>query len=661
MNSQYYPDDLDTPQIFVEPPPVEEDVIDGQHNTSLNSFPLQLGSHEGAGYYSDAPSPSQNAFGSEQGLFSSNDLDQSTSQISLITHGLRDGGFSSDYDQVYTQPCGTVSSGNVFLSPLSPAGSHSPVEATWSPASSSSGDVFPDHVSDDGSSGWSPAISSPSSPSLSPLNQSLNNIALNDVVDDGVPFQTMSRQRSSSFTGVQDFSPDQAVGRPRSASFTENPTFDSSLFFSEQLSGQFVPQSSPTQPFIFPDNTFDFGQFSSNLNVAPTSPSWDSVDSSSQQSSPQFPPQSSPQLLAHQQLYQPPIGPPSGHPTHGRSQSTHLTVPGPSLTRRGATHKRAHSHSGVQDRGRGMAIRNPRSRHGSPHSLSRSSSRSREDDASLSPFTQPFLRLDIDYQVAGPSMTHPTSPSSVSLSRSQSPVSPASSIDITIPYGQDTSVPVINVNDGSFTSFDVASAGGVRRHISYAGTGSRSSSPSRAGPSGLHRVASDPSGISRKYPRKPRGPNQVRKYPGLLKPAEDVDVEETYRGMKRMEGTLNVNVSALGMGMGPGLELGDPATMGSILKVGSEGGGFKTVVGSDKILKASGERRKNEAKFKCDKCGNSFTAKHNLQNHLNSHNGIRPFECIGCHASFTTKGTYTRHISKCKFTDDHGKLAAKRL
>ncbi|KAF5338044.1 hypothetical protein D9758_014270, partial [Tetrapyrgos nigripes] len=340
------------------------------------------------------------------GLFSSNDLDQSTSQISLITHGLRD-----------------VSSGNVFMSPLSPAGSHSPVEATWSPASSSSSDVFPD----DDSSGWSPAVSSPSSPSLSPLNQSLNNIALNDVVDDGVPFQTMFRQRSSSFTGVQDFSPDQVLKQLRSASFDGS-------FFSEQLSGQFVPQSSPNQPFIFPDNTFDFSQFSSNLNVAPTSPSWDSVDSSSQQSSPQFPPQSSPQLLAQQQFYQPPIGPPSGHPTHGRSQSTHLTVPGPSLTRRGAliipdifntnrrdwsinnngrlradeqskdpetsvtnqgtthgrsqsthltvpgpsrshrgaTHKRAHSHSGIQDRGRGMAtLRDPRARHGSPHSKKR--------------------------------------------------------------------------------------------------------------------------------------------------------------------------------------------------------------------------------------------------------------------------------------------------
>jgi len=76
----------------------------------------------------------------EQGLFSNN-MDQSTGHIApLITHGLRDGGFGSDLDQLYTQHCGTASSGNVFLSPLSPSGQHSPVDAAWSPASSSSGD-----------------------------------------------------------------------------------------------------------------------------------------------------------------------------------------------------------------------------------------------------------------------------------------------------------------------------------------------------------------------------------------------------------------------------------------------------------------------------------------------------------------------------------------
>ncbi|THU81383.1 hypothetical protein K435DRAFT_693689 [Dendrothele bispora CBS 962.96] len=91
-------------------------------------------------------------------------------------------------------------------------------------------------------------------------------------------------------------------------------------------------------------------------------------------------------------------------------------------------------------------------------------------------------------------------------------------------------------------------------------------------------------------------------------------------------------------------------------------GGYKETVGSDKILKASGDRRKNDAKFKCPICGNSFTAKHNLTNHLNSHNGIRPYDCKACGASFTTKGTFQRHATKCrnKATGDEGKLARKR-
>ncbi|KAK7460450.1 hypothetical protein VKT23_009172 [Stygiomarasmius scandens] len=658
MNS--FHDDLETPSIVVEPP-IEEDVIDGQH---LNTFP-GMGSAEGVSFFYEH-SQSSNPLAPEQGLFSNN-MDQSTGHIApLITHGLRDGGFGSDLDQLYTQRCGTASSGNVFLSPLSPSGQHSPVDAAWSPASSSS--AFPDYASDDGSSGWSPSVSSPSSPSLSPINQSMNNIALNDAVsDDGTSFSHLSpRQRSNSYTGVTDFSVEQGASRPRSASFNEISSFDNQQLFlpEQQFHGQFMAGQNQTD-MTFPEG-FDFQAFSNNLNAAPASPSWDSFDSSSQQSSPSFPPQPDLQMQ-FQQFYQPPTQPPPGHPSHARSQSTHLTVP--NLTRRGAQHKRHHSHTGIQDRGRGMV--RVRSRQGSPSSWSRSSSRSRDDDVSSSSYSglSPLNTIDLSDQ-SQLLMHHITPPSSASvslspdLSRSQSPSSPASSIDINVPPQQDTNVPVINVNDfDSFTSFELPGNSGVRRHISYAGAGSRSSSPSRAGPSGLHRVVSDPSGGRRQYPRKPRAPNTVIKFPGLLKPAGEVDDEATYKEMKSMEGTLNVSIGSVGGALEAGLS-GEVGGVGGLLRgvgVGSDGG-FKNVVGSDKILKASGDRRKNDAKFKCPICFNSFTAKHNLTNHLNSHNGVRPYECAGCGASFTTKGTFQRHASKCKnkASPDEGKLARKR-
>ncbi|KAF9052556.1 hypothetical protein BDP27DRAFT_1240614, partial [Rhodocollybia butyracea] len=83
---------------------------------------------------------------------------------------------------------------------------------------------------------------------------------------------------------------------------------------------------------------------------------------------------------------------------------------------------------------------------------------------------------------------------------------------------------------------------------------------------------------------------------------------------------------------------------------------FKSVVGSDKIVQASNLRRKNEAKFKCPICDHCFTAKHNLQNHMNSHSNKRPHECQKCGNTFTTRGTHARHESICT-----GRPVRKRL
>jgi hypothetical protein len=70
---------------------------------------------------------------------------------------------------------------------------------------------------------------------------------------------------------------------------------------------------------------------------------------------------------------------------------------------------------------------------------------------------------------------------------------------------------------------------------------------------------------------------------------------------------------------------------------------FKGVVASDKIVQASNLRRRREAKHQCEHCGQTFTAKHNLQNHIYSHTGVRPFKCSECSQTFVTSGVLNRH------------------
>uniref|UniRef100_A0A0W0EZZ3 C2H2-type domain-containing protein n=1 Tax=Moniliophthora roreri TaxID=221103 RepID=A0A0W0EZZ3_MONRR len=85
-------------------------------------------------------------------------------------------------------------------------------------------------------------------------------------------------------------------------------------------------------------------------------------------------------------------------------------------------------------------------------------------------------------------------------------------------------------------------------------------------------------------------------------------------------------------------------------------------VGSDALLHASMRRRERNPSYFCpyQGCAASFTAKHNLKNHLNSHQGIRPFTCKGCHRSFGTKHVLKRHKNTCEYyrrlrgTSSHG-------
>ncbi|KAI0406999.1 hypothetical protein F4802DRAFT_605837 [Xylaria palmicola] len=52
---------------------------------------------------------------------------------------------------------------------------------------------------------------------------------------------------------------------------------------------------------------------------------------------------------------------------------------------------------------------------------------------------------------------------------------------------------------------------------------------------------------------------------------------------------------------------------------------------------------KSEATYRCTECDKKFTRNHNLQNHMRSHLGLKPFECKECGEKFTRKADCDRH------------------
>ncbi|KAJ7757728.1 hypothetical protein DFH07DRAFT_458255 [Mycena maculata] len=73
-------------------------------------------------------------------------------------------------------------------------------------------------------------------------------------------------------------------------------------------------------------------------------------------------------------------------------------------------------------------------------------------------------------------------------------------------------------------------------------------------------------------------------------------------------------------------------------------------VATDATRRASTARRKDPSKrgaFICELCGHDFTAKHNYQNHMNSHNSVKPFQCEKCSQRFVTQHVLKRHDPKC--------------
>ncbi|ESK84988.1 transcription factor containing a c2h2 zinc finger [Moniliophthora roreri MCA 2997] len=83
---------------------------------------------------------------------------------------------------------------------------------------------------------------------------------------------------------------------------------------------------------------------------------------------------------------------------------------------------------------------------------------------------------------------------------------------------------------------------------------------------------------------------------------------------------------------------------------------FKLVVASGNVLDASIQRRKDrksDGKYRCrgfGTCKATFTASHNLKNHIRSHRGERPFKCNFCPQRTVTRSDIKRHEKKCKLS-----------
>ncbi|KAM6490191.1 hypothetical protein JOM56_014383 [Amanita muscaria] len=76
-------------------------------------------------------------------------------------------------------------------------------------------------------------------------------------------------------------------------------------------------------------------------------------------------------------------------------------------------------------------------------------------------------------------------------------------------------------------------------------------------------------------------------------------------------------------------------------------------VGSPAIQQAAGKRRKKKGSFNCQfrnlGCNATFTARHNLRYHLNSHRGEKPYKCNkGCSYAAASPATMKRHQGSCK-------------
>lgn len=79
----------------------------------------------------------------------------------------------------------------------------------------------------------------------------------------------------------------------------------------------------------------------------------------------------------------------------------------------------------------------------------------------------------------------------------------------------------------------------------------------------------------------------------------------------------------------------------------------KLAVATDAVKRASANRRKRVANFFCTLCGQTFTAKHNLQYHQKSHRNQKDHKCEDCGKEFTAKHDLLRHLRNMEKKDTH--------
>ncbi len=67
-------------------------------------------------------------------------------------------------------------------------------------------------------------------------------------------------------------------------------------------------------------------------------------------------------------------------------------------------------------------------------------------------------------------------------------------------------------------------------------------------------------------------------------------------------------------------------------------------VNEEKSVSDSNQTTDVKKPFSCSQCGNSFTRKTSLKDHMLIHTGEKPFSCSQCGKSFTLKGQLKRHL-----------------
>jgi hypothetical protein len=558
-------------------------------------------------------------------------------------NGLRNRQSSQDLPSYKICSQTIASSENLFLGSM-PSGPTSPVDI-YSPTSNYTNDgqasswsieyklitsVFSDGLSDSSQSQcsphWdplslSPVVSHPASPSLSytslsPLEEPFNNFSLSE----DELFVQLSQSR--------DQSPVRAHGQMSPADFT----FDLVTADGISMHGW---NSSTSSLEIGPPAMVSAMTYSNDTTSA--SSSQHRPRSASVGGTVNFPEQFDNDAHAHGDF---------------------LTVPNPSLVRRGATsgHRRTHTHSGsmpgmADGMGRGRPLGPAAHAHGRHHSVGRVSDYAANPGAFRSQ-VMPQIQTDLGMMPSAESSSpgtpysssssnYSTSPDGFGTPSEPSPHTPGS------PF-QHLNVDILPPGDNAGLFRRSSESLTLSQEFAF-GTGD-----------GLHRASSDPTtstSLARKGSRsKTQTHRRIRSgsnpYVHVFKPesvpianvAIDTSAVFPSGGAPDMQGGIALPSCDIGVLTGE-----DPESE------------FKVTVGSDKIKKAASSRRVHQARFACDLCDATFTARHNLNNHMNSHTGEKPFACQWCDQRAVTQAVILRHERKsCKKRPAVGTKASRK-